>query len=169
MMEYALLQDHPCAIRYPRGIVEDLSYGREAVSIDGRCEVLEEGSDVSLIAIGKMVGIALDVADRLKETGISADVINARFLRPMDRETIISSGRKTGRIVTLEDNVILGGFGSEILTILASEGLWEYRTMCVGWPDRFIPHGDTDVLFHAFGMDADSISERVRGFIEGTS
>ena len=169
MMEYALKENRPCAIRYPRGAVEDLSHGREPAPIDGRCEVLEEGSDVSLIAIGKMVGIALDAAKRLKDMGISADVINARFLRPMDRETIISSGRKTGRIVTLEDNVILGGFGAEILTILASEGLWEYRTMCVGWPDRFIPHGDTDVLFRTFDMDAESISERVRGFIEGTS
>ncbi|PKM85740.1 MAG: 1-deoxy-D-xylulose-5-phosphate synthase [Firmicutes bacterium HGW-Firmicutes-11] len=169
MMEYALSTNRPCAIRYPRGTVEDLSLDRAVVPIDGRCEVLQEGSDVSLIAIGKMVAIALDTAERLRQMGFRADVINARFLRPMDRETIIASGRKTGRIVTMEDNVILGGFGAEILTILASEGLWEYRTLCIGWPDKFIPHGDTDVLFRAFGMDAKSISERVRGFIEGTS
>lgn len=169
MMRYALEQEGPCAIRYPRGTATELFPGSETAPIDGRCEILREGDDVSLVALGKMVGIALDAADRLAVAGIRAEVINGRFLRPLDRETIAASGRKTRRIVTLEDNVTAGGFGAEILSLLSEEGLWSYHTLCLGWPDRFIPHGDTDMLFRAFGLDAEAVAEKVRGFLEETA
>jgi 1-deoxy-D-xylulose-5-phosphate synthase len=94
-------------------------------------------------------------------------VINARFLRPLDMTTILTSVRKTKRIVTIEDNVLVGGFGSSILSLLSINQEWNVKALCLGWPDHFIQHGDTEELFQLYGLDADSVTERVRDFIEG--
>lgn len=167
MMEYAYTLDGPCAIRYPKGQIWDCPGTGDNQKIDGNSELLAEGKDVSLVAIGKMVQIAMDAREKLKSIGYEAEVINARFLKPVDMNTILTSVRKTGCLVTLEDNVIIGGFGSGILSLLSSEGVRDLKTLCLGWPDCFIPHGNMEQLFEAYKLDADSVAKRVGEFIEG--
>ncbi|MDD2216084.1 MAG: transketolase C-terminal domain-containing protein, partial [Eubacteriales bacterium] len=167
MMDYAHTLNGPCAIRYPKGQVWNCPDSDNNQIIDGNSELLAEGKDVSLVAIGKMVQIAMEARTKLKSIGYEAEVINARFLKPVDMNTILTSVKKTGNMVTLEDNVIIGGFGSGILSLLASEGVRDLKTLCLGWPDCFIPHGNMEQLFAEYKLDADSVAKRVGEFIEG--
>lgn len=167
MMDYAMTLEGPCAIRYARGIAGNSSGEQDVLPIERGSELLIKGDTVSLLAIGKMVDIALKAAKRLKEIGIDAEVINARFLRPLDMTAILTSVKKTKHIVTIEDNALVGGFGSSILSLLSINQQWKVQSLCLGWPDHFIQHGDTEELFKLYGLDADSVAERVRDFIEG--
>ena len=168
MMEYALTLNAPCAIRYPRGAVPDQTPTTSKSVFDGKSELLIEGTDATMVAAGKMVEIAADACKILQNKNYHCELINARSIKPIDRDTIISSVRKTGRLVTLEDNIGSGGFGEELLCSLSqSEELGEIRKLGISWPDTFIKHGDTAELFKTYGMDADSIADRVGDFIEG--
>jgi len=168
MLEYALATiDGPCAIRYPRGAVSDLSSYGSGYSIDGSSEIIAEGKDVTIAAIGKMVEAAVKARETLRLYGYDAEIINARFLKPLDNDTILKSVCKTGNLVTLEDNVTAGGFGSTVLNMLSSNKIWGIKTLCLGWPDKFIEQGSMPELFAQYGLDSDSIAERVRDFIEG--
>ncbi|GAB1475352.1 1-deoxy-D-xylulose-5-phosphate synthase [Bacillota bacterium] len=167
MMDYAMTLNKPCAIRYPRGTASDLSNAGGSYEIDGGCQVIKSGSRVSLVAIGKMVEYALDTAQRLENVGIDAEVINARFLKPMDMDRLVASLEKTGHMVTMEDNSVTGGLASSLLLLLSDRSIWNYKHLAIGWPDKFIEHGDTELLFKRYGMDADSMAEKVREFIEG--
>ena len=165
MMDYAMTLNGPCAIRYPRGSVTDLSFVGD-YNIDGGSEILKQGKHVSLVAIGKMVKYALEAREQLASYGIEAEVINARFLKPLDMEKIISSVEKTGNLVTVEDNVLTGGLASNLLLLLSEKGINNFRHLPIGWPDQFIEHGDVEQLFKRYGLDADSIAVKVRDFIE---
>lgn len=168
MLEYALMTiDGPCAIRYPRGAVSDLSLYGSGYSIDGSSELIAEGKDVTIAAIGKMVEEAVKARETLRLYGYDAEIINARYLKPLDNDTILKSVRKTGNLVTVEDNVTTGGFGSSVLNMLASNKIWGIKTLCLGWPDKFIEQGSMPELFAQYGLDSESIAERVRDFIEG--
>jgi len=165
MMDYAMTLNGPCAIRYPRGSVTDLSFVGD-YKIDGGSEILKQGKHVSLVAIGKMVKYALEAREQLASYGIEAEVINARFLKPLDMEKIISSVEKTGNLVTIEDNVLTGGLASNLLLLLSEKRINNFRHLPIGWPDQFIEHGDVEQLFKRYGLDADSIAVKVRDFIE---
>lgn len=165
MMDYAFTLEGPCVIRYPRGEAIELS-SSENQSIN-TSELLKEGNDVSIIAVGKMVKTALEVSDLLEQSGYSADVINARFIKPLDKDTILASVKKTKKIVTIEDNSVIGGFGSNLLSLLSSVNVEGVKTLCLGWPDKFVKQGDTEELFKLYGLDPLSILERVCNFIEG--
>lgn len=167
MMDYAMTLEGPCAIRYARGTAGIGSGEQDILPIERGSELLIKGDTVTLLAIGKMVGTALQAAKKLKNMGIDAEVINARFLRPLDMTAILTSVKKTKHIVTIEDNALVGGFGSSILSLLSINQQWKVRSLCLGWPDHFIQHGDTEELFKLYGLDADSVAERVRDFIEG--
>ena len=167
MMEYALSLDGPCAIRYPRGTVPSTIL---PLGIPGFCkksELLREGGDATIIAVGKMVKTALEAAEELYSREISCDVINARFVKPVDIDCILSSLKKTGKLITIEDNVKAGGFGEMLLSRLKDAGAGDLPTLCIAWPDQFIKHGDTAQLFSEFGMDSQGIADRVGDFIEG--
>jgi 1-deoxy-D-xylulose-5-phosphate synthase len=165
MMDYAMTLNGPCAIRYPRGTVSDL-FAEGDYTIDGGSEILKQGEHVSLVAIGKMVKYALEASELLASHGIEAEIINARFLKPMDLAKIIGSIEKTGNLVTLEDNVLTGGLAANLLLLLSEKGISKFRHLAIGWPDQFIEHGDAEQLFKRYGLDADSIAEKVRDFIE---
>ncbi len=166
MMDYAMTLKGPCAIRYPRGTVSDLSHLGGNYEIDGGSEILRQGNHVSVVAIGKMVEYALLMGEQLKSFGIDAEIINARFLKPMDLDKIIGSVNKTGKLVTMEDNVITGGLAANLLQLLSENKVWGFSHLALGWPDRFIEHGDSELLFKRYGLDVDSMTERVRDFIE---
>ncbi|NLY71282.1 MAG: 1-deoxy-D-xylulose-5-phosphate synthase [Clostridiales bacterium] len=165
MLDHAITLEGPCVIRYPRGEAIELP-SSENQNI-AKSEILKEGNDVSIIAVGKMVKTALEAADMLEQSGYQAEVINARFIKPLDIDTIISSIKKTKKLVTIEDNSVIGGFGSNVLSLLSTMNIEGVKTLCLGWPDRFIQQGNTEELFKLHGLDASSISERVCNFIEG--
>ena len=156
MLEYATSKDVPFAIRYPRGSA-DMTRHIEG-SFELKNNVISEGKDVNIIAVGTMLNKAIKASEILKEQGIDAKVCSASVLKPFD-DSIINSSDKL--IVTLEENLIRGGFGEYIAA--------NYTNMVVnlGWPDKFIEHGDCEYLYKKYGLDAESIAERIRQELEG--
>ena len=156
MIEYAVSKDAPVAIRYPRGSADMTKH------IVGNGEIknniISEGKDVSIIAVGNMLNKAIRAADILKEYGIYAKVCSASVLKPFD-DSIISSEDKL--IFTLEDNLIRGGFGEYIAANYTN------KVVNLGWPDKFIEHGDCEYLYKKYELDAESIAERIRRELEG--
>lgn len=167
MLEYALTLNRPCAIRYPRGEIYNYTGDTRNYIMDGSSEILRVGKDVGILAVGNMVSIGLEVCNKLKSRGIDAGLINVRFVKPLDRVTILDAGKGYNHLVTLEDNVIVGGFGMSVTALLAEEGIVDLNIKKIGWPDKFIEQGSTQELFNKYGLDAESISERVWEFLEG--
>lgn len=164
MLKYALTLNKPVAIRYPRG---NCRYTKDGSSIlfDGRAEILQEGRDVTIVAEGRMVEIALKAADILKSKHLFPEVINARIIKPLDENTIIASVLKTRHLVTMEDNVKIGGMGSSIIQLLSEKFIYNIPTKVIGWPDQFICHGKIEDVFKYYGMNAESIAEQIISFL----
>lgn len=157
MMDMALTLDTPCAIRYPRGSAPQLGFDTELEY--GRSQRLVSGGDVvDIWALGSMVEKALDAAGILADHGIDAGVVNMAFVKPLDTDMLIRSAGQHRLIVTLEDNLLLGGVGEEIDSILVNNDI---RVVNIGWPDSFIEHGSSDELYEKYRMDAASIAERI--------
>lgn len=156
MLEYAISKDAPFAIRYPRGSADMTSHIE--CSFELKNNVISEGKDVNIIAVGTMLNKAIKASEILKEQGIDAKVCSASVLKPFD-DSIIDSSDKL--IVTLEDNLIRGGFGEYIAANYTN------RVVKLGWPDKFIEHGDCKYLYKKYGLDAESIAERIRQELEG--
>ncbi|MBR6799892.1 MAG: 1-deoxy-D-xylulose-5-phosphate synthase [Firmicutes bacterium] len=156
MLEYSLQLDGPCAIRYPRGSAETI--GKTNKIQIGKSHQLKRGTDVEIWSVGTMAKIVLEAADILKSNGISASVINAEFIKPLDKEKLEKSSSKYPLIVTVEDNMVSGGFGESVKEYLKGNDL---KVINVGWPDSFIEHGTADELYKKHGMDAKSIAERI--------
>jgi len=173
MVFFALDLNRPVAIRYPRG--EAPSPGphgeKEAGPLElGVSERLTRGTDtrVELFAVGRMAGIALEAAALLEAQGVSAGVVNARFVAPVDEDSICSAAERGASIVTLEDNVLKGGFGENICGILAGKGLGA-PILCIGWPDEYIGHGSVDELLTHYGLDAKGVADRIVEFLKETA
>ena len=147
MMEFAVELKRPVVIRYPRG-GEDTSINfekHEKIEL-GKAEILKEGQDISIIAIGKRVATAIKLAEEYKEKGINAEVINARFLKPLDITTIKKSIEKTRKVVTLEDGTKINGLGTAIEEIIVEKNLQNIKMEKQAWPDEFIKHGTVEEL-----------------------
>ena len=159
MTRFALDYDAgPIAVRYPRGGQEALE-GETPEVVLGRAETIRDGGDVALIALGAGVKIALDAADQLAERGVLATVINARFCKPLDADTLLSAARRCGAVVTVEDGVVSGGFGSAVLELLALHNVLVPLSM-VGLPDEFVEHGPVPTLREQVGLTADEVVRR---------
>lgn len=149
----------PIAIRYPRG--SGKRQLTEASEIHhGKGVKLLTGKDISIIAVGNMVDTALKVSELLREMGISAEVINGRFIKPLDTRLILESAAKTNAVATLEDNSIKGGFGSSVLELLNKNGL-KVRTGIFGFPDIPILHGSRSELHKMYGLDTDTLTKDI--------
>ncbi|KUK81388.1 MAG: 1-deoxy-D-xylulose-5-phosphate synthase, partial [Pelotomaculum thermopropionicum] len=120
-------------------------------------EVLREGKDVTLLALGSMVCLAEKAAEDLAGLGIKATVVNARFVKPLDRELILHLAERTGRILTVEEHVLQGGFGSAVLELLNDAGLNNTRVQCAGIPDTFVEHGKPSLLMNKYGLTVEKI------------
>jgi 1-deoxy-D-xylulose-5-phosphate synthase len=155
-------EDGPTMLRYPRGAGPgvDLRPGFRRIPL-GSWERLREGDDVALLATGAMVAVATEAAESLVRDGFSVEVINARFIKPMDESLLLSTARRVGGLVTLEDNVLDGGFGAGVLEILADRGL-QVPVKRFGLPDRFVNHGTREELFEELGLDAPAVAAAVR-------
>jgi 1-deoxy-D-xylulose-5-phosphate synthase len=162
MMYTALHHDGPSAIRYPRGTGPGAVVKVQPVVLEiGKAEVLQDGSDIAIFALGAMVAEAERLAKLLKSEGQSVAVINARFAKPVDGECIARYGRRCGLIVTMEDHVLAGGFGSAVLESLNTQEI-DVPVIRVGWPDEFIEHGKPEALHTKYGLTAEAALERVR-------
>lgn len=158
MLKTALDHHGPAAVRYPRGNGYGVAMDKnpEALPI-GKGELLREGEDILLIGIGTTVYPAMEAAQRLERQGISAAVINARFVKPLDQDLIFDWARKIGKIVTIEENVLQGGFGSAVLEMLQEISFFPKSFVRLGIPDTFVVHGPQSTLRNLYGIDADGI------------
>jgi 1-deoxy-D-xylulose-5-phosphate synthase len=172
MLDWALGQDRPAAIRYPKAAAPRVLRPPQPVEL-GTAEILAPGRDGAIVACGAVLEACTQAADRLRAEGLELGVINARFLKPLDSETILGAVRRLPLVVTVEEGVLAGGFGSAVLEAAADAGL-HARPICrLGIPDRFVPHGTREELLWELGLDAAGIAEACRqaaagrGLLEG--
>lgn len=164
MLAYALQIEGPCAIRYPRdGDVGPLDAPVPPIE-HGKAEVLREGSDLALIALGDTVARCLQAAELLQEKGLSAAVINARFIKPLDAALLAKLADRCQALVTVEEHVAAGGFGSAVLETLNAAGLRTDHVLSLALPDHFPTHGDSDALRARYGLNAPAIADRALRF-----
>ncbi|MBU1888364.1 MAG: 1-deoxy-D-xylulose-5-phosphate synthase [Candidatus Omnitrophica bacterium] len=156
----------PIAIRYPRGLSYPLASLKpeKRKKILGKGDLLKEGKDVTIVSIGYMSNIALDAAESLKQEGIDCEVIDAGFVKPLDRELIIGSVNKTGKLFTIEEGVVNGGLGAFILKSIIDKIPKDTIIKNIGLPDRFIEHGKREILLDRCGLSAQKIKEAIRMF-----
>ena len=159
MLEFACKLNEPIAIRYPRGGEGAYKFEKHEPIVKGKAELLKEGKDITIIAIGKMVNRAMEVSKILEENHIEAEVINARFLKPIDEETIIESIIKTKNVITIEDNIIDGGLGTVVSELIIKNNLNDIKMKKFGYPDEFIKHATPDEIEKKYGLDAKSIAK----------
>jgi len=167
-MLYTALRHHgPAAVRYPRGsgVGTSLDWQLKEIPI-GKGEIELEGPDVGIIAIGHHVFTAGVAAKDLARHGIKASVINARFVKPIDHDLITEIARRTGHILTIEENSLAGGFGSAVLECLSDNGMTSVKVCRLGLPDRFVEHGSQKTLRRLVNLDVPSIVKAVRSMIK---
>ena len=160
MLRFALDLDRPCAIRFSRGAAPDLAGVGEKPLKMGRGEVVKEGEDVALLAIGDMVGRAMAISGELELKGINALVANGRFAKPLDRDFLCSVAEGKKLVVTLEDNAAIGGYGSAVLEAISSMGMG-VPVMVRGLPDRYLDHGTIEQLLDGAGLSVRAITGEI--------
>ena len=177
MMDFAITLKAPVVIRYPRGGEADIKFDKhEEIKLGqedsgqvklgqnelrqielGKAEILKEGNDVTIIGIGKMTATAMNVANKLEKDGIYAEVINARFLKPLDETKIAESISKTKFVITIEDGTQIGGLASSVNDLIVNKKIEDVRVKSFAYPDEFIKHGSVPELEKVFGLDCESI------------
>ncbi len=162
MLKTALDYPGPAVLRYPRSAGTGCPLDEEILSLPvGKARVLREGDDITLLAVGTMVSLAGEAASLLEQQGIYATVINARFVKPLDEECITRHALRTRRVVTVEEHVLQGGFGSAVLELLGDRGLRNVQVIRLGIPDEFIQHGSRAVLLARCGLTVDGLVNAV--------
>lgn len=165
MMKTALTYEGPVSVRYPRGTSLGVALDPAPTALPiGKGELLREGTDVALIAIGVTVGQCMKAAEQLAEAGISAAVVNARFAKPLDHELIARVAEGVKCVVTVEEGSRMGGFGSGVLECLSEQGI-AVPTKIIGLPDWYIEQGPQDLLREKYGLTARGITETVEAFV----
>ena len=162
-------KEGPVALRYPRGsaLGVELKAGFDMIEI-GKAEKLREGDDVALLAVGSMVEYALKAAEKLAAEGIVCEVINMRFIKPLDERMLDYVAGKHPKIVTLEENTLVGGFGSAVLEYF-NQNNYKNDILRMGLPDEFVEHGTQKELHHILKIDPEGIVERVKSFCRNKS
>ncbi len=166
MLATAISLGSPAAIRYPRGNGYGVALDQSLTELPiGRAELLREGAAAALFALGTMVYPALAAADTLNAEGVALTVVNARFVKPLDEEMIVQLAEKYGILITIEENVVQGGFGSAVLELLEQRGLNGTRVLRLGYPDTYIPQGEQHELRAMLGLDSAGIAASIRTFL----
>jgi 1-deoxy-D-xylulose-5-phosphate synthase len=167
MLAFALSHSGPIALRYPRGRGVGVAIEKPIRPLRlGKAEVLTEGPDALILAVGRPVAEALTAASRLRQQNIDATVVNCRFIKPLDSELITALARKIPHIVTVEENVRMGGFGSAVLEMLTDQGLSAFSIERIGIPDVFVEHGPQSALRNQYGIDAAGIANAVSSMLD---
>ena len=163
MMEYAVTLNKPVAIRYPRGGEGEYKFSLHEEIKQGKAEILRRGRDVTIIGIGKTVSDAMQVAEKLKkESNINASVINARFIKPLDKYNLINVGYNSKLIITIEDGTEMGGLGAEVKKFIAERRIKNVTVKSFAYPDKFIQHGSPKELEKIYGMDVENITNYIK-------
>jgi len=158
MLKTALTHSGPIALRYPRGNGTGVTLDEDLHCLPiGKGEIVREGDDILLVAAGTAVQDALEAAKRLEQKDIHAAVLNARFIKPLDQELIMSWAKRIGRIITIEENVLQGGFGSAVLEMFQEASYFPRAFVRIGLPDTFVQHGGQSTLRNLYGIDVDAI------------
>lgn len=158
--------DGPVAIRYPRGMGEGVELEANLKPIPwGKGELLAEGEQAVIIAVGPLVYEAWKAVRKLAQKGIQCTLVNPRFVKPLDREMLLPLFRRIPRVVTVEDHVLAGGFGSAVAELLVDESLTEVRLERLGYPDQFLPHGGIHQLHTTFGLTEEGIYRAVTSML----
>lgn len=160
----------PVAIRYPRGVGEGVAMNDDGLQLIpwGRGELLAEGDQAVIIAVGPLLREALRAVKRLSRQGIDCTLVNPRFIKPLDRELLVPLLRRIPRVITVEDHVLAGGFGSAVAELLVEESMMDVRLERLGYPDQFIPHGSIDRLHTAYGLNEEGIFRAVTSMLVPT-
>lgn len=162
MLEFAINLKKPVFMRYPRGGEGKEKFKRHEEIEFGKSELIQSGNDISIIAIGNMVSRAVEVAKELEKEGISCEIINVRFIKPLDRDAIKMSIEKTKNVITIEDNILAGGLGSKIKELIVEEGLIDIKVKSFGYPDKFIQHASVEEIEREYGLDATNIVNKIK-------
>jgi 1-deoxy-D-xylulose-5-phosphate synthase len=166
LLATAVGSGRPFAVRFPRGAATGVGLESEPKAVPiGTAELLRDGRDLAIFAIGKAVGAAEQAADLLEESGLSVRVVDARFIKPLDEKALVEAAEHCTRIVTVEDHMAIGGFGSAVLERLAIRAP-QARILVCGLADHFVDHGDTDDQWVEGGIDAESIAARTVAWLE---
>ncbi len=164
MLATALSVDGPAALRYPRGNGLGVSLDAEFKRLEiGKAEILREGGEIAILALGTMVYPCLEAASKLEAEGIRSTVINARFMKPLDEELICCLAAEKQFLVTAEEGTGYGGFGAVVAALLHDRRI-PASILRIAVPDRIIPHGAPNLLHAKYGLDADGITERIKKF-----
>lgn len=148
---------NPVVIRYPRGSQGKIKFDIYDDLKTQKSEIVRNGKDLSIIAIGKMVDKAIQIANNLEKLDIDAEVINTRFLKPIDKDGILKSIYKTKNVITIEDNIVKGGLGSAIQELIINEKISDVKFKMYGYPDEFIKHGSIQKIEEKYKLDVQSI------------
>ncbi|MBH0208830.1 MAG: 1-deoxy-D-xylulose-5-phosphate synthase [Nitrospira sp.] len=166
MMKTALEYNGPISVRYPRGVSLGVKMDPAPHALPiGKGELLKDGTDVAIMAIGVSVWQAMEAAKRLSEEGISTAVVNGRFVKPLDQELVVDVAKRVRHVVTVEEGCKMGGFGSAVLETLAEAGVSGVRTKILGLPDWYIEQGPQDLLRERYGLTAEGIYQAVKALI----
>jgi len=169
MLHFALKHNGPVAIRYPRGKTtpEFLEAASQPITL-GKAEVLTEGRDLAIIAVGNMVNPAVEAARMLAQTEVRVTVVNARFIKPLDEGLLKALSLKTNLFLTVEENALQGGFGSAVLEYLADLGIPGLQVRRLGIPDRFVEQGPQEMLRREFGLSPEGITVHALSLVRST-
>jgi 1-deoxy-D-xylulose-5-phosphate synthase len=166
MLKTGLQYEGPASVRYPRGVSMGVPMDRELKALPvGKAELLRDGTDVAIIAIGVSVWPAVNAAEQLNQEGLSTAVINARFVKPLDEELIVSVAKRVRYVITVEEGCKMGGFGSAVLEALSDAGVTGVRTKILGLPDWYIEQGPQDLLRERYGLTTDGIYRGVKELV----
>jgi 1-deoxy-D-xylulose-5-phosphate synthase len=168
MLALALKQEGPCAIRYPKAAAETITGERTPVEF-GKSEILSWGEDGTIVSCGALLPACMAAARTLRDEGLDVGVVNARFVKPLDTETILRAIRKTGFVITVEEAALAGGFGSAVLEAASDAGLDTSHVRRLGIPDQFIEHGERGELLADLGLDAAGIAGSCRAQAKHTN
>ena len=170
MLKTALDCNAPVSVRYPRGRGVGVPPDETIASLPvGKAEVLKEGSDLAVIAVGCTVHPALSAASRLVNEGIDVKVINARFIKPLDKELILGTAATVKKILTVEENVLAGGFGSAVLELLAENGVTDVKIKTLGVADEFAQHATQAELRSQYGLDEAGLTKAIKDMLDPSS
>jgi 1-deoxy-D-xylulose-5-phosphate synthase len=167
LLKTAIYSGLPVALRYPRGAGYGVELDRDLQCLEiGKGEQLLDGTDLTLVAVGATVYPALQAAEALRLKGVSAGVVNARFVKPLDAELILGVARRTGRIITVEENALQGGFGTAVLELLYDNNRQDVKVRRLGLPDHYIEQGSQAQLRKDVGIDAEGITAAALEFMK---
>jgi 1-deoxy-D-xylulose-5-phosphate synthase len=166
MLKTAIDYDGPMAIRYPKAEVEGVTLDHRLENIPiGTFEILREGNDLTICTVGSMVAPSLRAAEILAKEGVDSTVINCRFIKPLDEKLILQLIEKTELIITVEEHVLSGGFGSALVEFLVDKGCLSTKVLRLGIPDAFVEHGPRNILLEKYDLTPEGIVKRAKGFM----